>query len=196
MNYDHEHGPFGHYERKTMGHVLNTLSRIGVPMHVAEEVIFAGFDTEPIDSRTENIPKPMYLAILNHRGKPFAQYAYLDGFDEPLFKFTHLDIPSVFVSEVDKDGKKKYGLRPMLGTGNSVAIKSGDPQIVDMMRSVLDEIYREPEDHESYKLRVKALVVWSSHLLRAPQPTLELNLLRLPGAKNFLTYLEKRINGE
>jgi hypothetical protein len=194
MYADHKHGPFGHYERKSTGHVLNALCRIGVPLHIVEMVMFAGPDVSGVlNPEMKNVPKPMYPARLKYGNETFGHYAYFDGLDEPVFNFEKLNIPSI-VAEVAEGGAKKYLLRPSLSFTSVLVLQSRDKEVVDMMTGVLDEIYREREDAESYKTRVKALVVWNGQLLRSSDPELVLEIWRPDQAKDFLSYLQKRIN--
>lgn len=64
----HERGPFGHYTRGGMGHILNNLVHFGVPLSVAESVTVGDGEIKLKD-------------------KSFALYKYFDGIDQPLFKF-------------------------------------------------------------------------------------------------------------
>ena len=69
VKHDYNFGPFGNYERPSTGHVLNALSHLGVPMHIAESV---QFDKD---------------GGMKLNGKPFCKYKYFDGIDQPLFLF-------------------------------------------------------------------------------------------------------------
>lgn len=70
MSYgNHEHGPFGNYERNTSGHILNALCYLGVPLTVVE------------DLNVGNNGK------LHLRGKEYGTYKYFDGIERPLFRF-------------------------------------------------------------------------------------------------------------
>lgn len=65
-------GPFGQYSRGSTGHVLNALCKVGVPLHIVEEVCFSLSKTE---------------AMLKYCGKEFCRYKYFNGIEQPLFLF-------------------------------------------------------------------------------------------------------------
>lgn len=67
---NYHHGPFGHYDPKTAGGVLNALYHLGVPMHVCEDVTL-----EP--------------GLINYRNSPFATYKFYEGIEQPLFMMTN-----------------------------------------------------------------------------------------------------------
>ena len=73
-------GPFGNYKAPSIGHVMNSLVKFGVPVNVVETVVF-GKDE------------------ITYNGKPFAVYKYFEGIEQPLFRFLDETYSRVFAQQ-------------------------------------------------------------------------------------------------
>ena len=66
---DYTIGPFGSYERESVGHILNALYHWGVPLNTVEQVQVSGDGEIKLNETL------------------FARYKYFDGIEQPLFFF-------------------------------------------------------------------------------------------------------------
>lgn len=79
---DYSTGPFGRYERESPGHVLNTLCHMGIPVSTVERCIAA-------------------TGVVALDGAHYGTYKYLDGIEQPLFRFADTDMYPGLVIKLD-----------------------------------------------------------------------------------------------
>lgn len=125
-----ESGPFGHYEKGGVGHVLNNLYHFGIPLSTVERV------TVDQDSVRDGV-------------QVFARYKYFDGIDQPLF---HIN-SSAFDNRTDHNGNYVLVLGPH---SNPAVILTGEHHATSLARETVKRCLTNYMDDKFYHLHQSA----------------------------------------
>lgn len=173
-------GPFGNYESQSAGGVLNALCAFGVPMHIVDSVIF--------DSENNS------YGSLTYRGKPFADYKYFEGIQQPLFRFrdeySKVFAQQTFVVNDDKTLRPRFKL--MLSKNDTASlILSGRAACREAHDFISDLVLCQAMGDVRHKLRTSAGALFQNDISWPDNSYIFIEFLRPPGAQAFVDYVNE-----
>lgn len=168
---------FGNYERMSAGHVLNSLHDYGIPLMIAEEVMFNSDGT------------------INYRGHNFARYKYFDGIEKPLFYFNDRhwnDQPAT-----SHDGQIVPLFRLNLSHHMTPGLTISGDLVTKHLWDFINHMMRESRmDHEEYKLRSAAGAFFQGGHAGPQDRFIYIEFWKPEGAQAFVDYINENYRGE
>lgn len=174
-------GPFGNYKAPSIGHVMNSLVKFGVPVNVVETVVF-GKDE------------------ITYNGKPFAVYKYFKGIEQPLFRFLDETYSRVFAQQnyvINGDKTLSPRFKLTLSNNNTpgliIAGKAACPKVHAFITSLVMCNFT---DDVEYKITSDAGAIFQSGSYSPDDVYIFIEFWKHKGAQAFVDYINENFKME